>query len=405
MSHQLAQHVDGGAGVGVPLGVAVPVGVERDFVLGVFGAVGVLQGRHGVEPFAVRLPQEHAAIGLRAIRVEGRVGEQRQLADRRAWVSRTDAVLLLGDQRGGGVGDRQPTADPVVLEVLVDQHVLAVVVGAHAVPGQPLNFVGPASGVDEHLKGQAHVSAVLRLAAAPVTACSFDGGQTLAELGEDVAGQCPAAAVVVRSAGDIAFAHGEVVGQRGEHLGGAGQAEFADIPQEAGRPLADRDPEAGTDLAGVFQIGEPLQERDDVLSPEQARVVAGVSPVDPQTVRQPGQAGHHPHEGVGDVLAVAAWDGVDRPRLRGAAQPFLAQSGEVHPAALSEPENLHVPHVLELLKLRRGQPAAHVVVHRANDPDRQGVRARDQLVERGDLLGSGVVAELPEFAWLGGDQA
>jgi len=43
--HQLAQHVDRDAGVGVPLGIGVPVGIQGDLGLVVFAAISARQRR------------------------------------------------------------------------------------------------------------------------------------------------------------------------------------------------------------------------------------------------------------------------------------------------------------------------------------------------------------------------
>ena len=109
--HQLAQHFDGNAGVGVALGVAVPVGVEHDPGLVVFDAIGGVQHRHSVDPGAVgeregKRGDRAAPTGIAAIG-----GQQFQLANRGVrvacrtrccWATITSAVCsLIGKRRAG----------------------------------------------------------------------------------------------------------------------------------------------------------------------------------------------------------------------------------------------------------------------------------------------------------------
>jgi hypothetical protein len=50
--------------------------------------------------------------------------------------------FLLGDQRGGGLGDREAAAGPVALVVVVDEYGVAVAVAGQAVPGQLADDLG-----------------------------------------------------------------------------------------------------------------------------------------------------------------------------------------------------------------------------------------------------------------------
>ena len=94
--HQLAQHLDGNAGVGVALGVAVPVGVEHDLALVVFDAVGGVQHRHSVDPGAVGEREGKPGDRAAPAGVAPVGGQQLQLADRGVRVAGPDS-LLLGD--------------------------------------------------------------------------------------------------------------------------------------------------------------------------------------------------------------------------------------------------------------------------------------------------------------------
>src|SRR5207342_668806 len=119
---KLGQDVDPDPGVGVALGVAVPVGVENGPGLVELGAVAGAQRRQGVDPFAVALFE--AGDGDRAVTVgvAPAGGEQLERADRRVGVAVPDPLLLGDDRLGGGGADREPAAEPVGLAVVIDQH-------------------------------------------------------------------------------------------------------------------------------------------------------------------------------------------------------------------------------------------------------------------------------------------
>ena len=85
--HQLAQHVDADPGVGVALGVGVPVGVENDLGLVELGAVRGGQHRHACDPGAVREREAERGDGLGPVRVAPVGGQQLQLGERRVWAA------------------------------------------------------------------------------------------------------------------------------------------------------------------------------------------------------------------------------------------------------------------------------------------------------------------------------
>jgi hypothetical protein len=64
--HQLAEHVDGHAGVGVTLGVGVPVGVEHDLGLVELQPVGGAQHRQPADPGAMVEAQRERGDGVAA---------------------------------------------------------------------------------------------------------------------------------------------------------------------------------------------------------------------------------------------------------------------------------------------------------------------------------------------------
>ena len=78
--HQLAQHVDRDAGVGVALGVGVPVGVEHDLALVELGPVGGAQHRQPVDPGPVGEREAEPGDRAAAVGVAPVGGQQLQLA-------------------------------------------------------------------------------------------------------------------------------------------------------------------------------------------------------------------------------------------------------------------------------------------------------------------------------------
>ena len=187
MPHQLPQHVDRCAGVRVPLGVAVPVGVEEH--------------RGLVELGAIRAPQRLQFVNLAAMgRGEGVIGdrlgsprvtvcprEQRKVGQRGVREALLHTLFVFDDQFGGGVADREPASDAVVLEVGVDQRVLAVAVLVQAIPRQEANLGGPAAGVDEQLDRNPDI----------VSRRGFEPVQGRDQGGQHRIGQCAAGPIVL----------------------------------------------------------------------------------------------------------------------------------------------------------------------------------------------------------------
>ena len=152
MVHQRGEHVDRDPGVGVPLGVGVPVGVRDDARLVEFGAVGAQQRRQAGDP--VTVPGAEVPFGDRpaAVRVGVCGGQQLQLAQRGARERLTHPGLLIDDQAGSGLGDREPPSLAGGLVVEVDQHrFVPGLVVFQAVPRQRADLVRPAAGVDDQL--------------------------------------------------------------------------------------------------------------------------------------------------------------------------------------------------------------------------------------------------------------
>jgi len=120
---ELAEHIDRDSGVGVPLGVGVPVGVGEDaglVELGLGPAVPDRQRRQGIDPGPVIFVQRGGSQRLGAVRVHLRRWEQLQPGDGGVRVAVADALLLIGDQPGGGVGDVQFAPSALAFKVVVD---------------------------------------------------------------------------------------------------------------------------------------------------------------------------------------------------------------------------------------------------------------------------------------------
>ena len=135
MSHELSQHVDRRAGVSVPLGVAVPVGVEEHRGLVELGAV------RPAAAAPVRRPRRRCAEA-RGSSEMGRFPQgcgmswaaAQARSQRGIRETFPDPLLVAGDHSAVAsvIASRRPAA--VVLEVGVDQRVLAVAVLVEAIP-------------------------------------------------------------------------------------------------------------------------------------------------------------------------------------------------------------------------------------------------------------------------------
>ena len=104
---QFGQDVDRHSGVGVPLGVRMPVGVGHHPGLVEFGPVAGAQGRQRGEPVAVASLQGGCADCLAPVGISDRRRQQFQFRDGRVGKTLPDPVLLGGDDRGGCLADRQ----------------------------------------------------------------------------------------------------------------------------------------------------------------------------------------------------------------------------------------------------------------------------------------------------------
>jgi hypothetical protein len=99
---ELGQHIDGDTGVGVTLGVGVPVGIRHDLGFVELSAIVSSEDGELVDPGAVAQVEQTAADGLAPGGVGVRRGQQRQFRGWGVGEAFPDAALLGGDQRGGG---------------------------------------------------------------------------------------------------------------------------------------------------------------------------------------------------------------------------------------------------------------------------------------------------------------
>ena len=151
MVHQVAEHVRGDPGVGVTLGVGMPVAVGHDLVLVEPGAVGKGKGGHAADPVTVTLDEACRADRPGAVGVADHGRQQGQPCGRDGREACAHPPLLAGDHAGGGAADWQPPPLAGALVVVIDQHRRAVGVEGQAVEGQPADLVGPPPGVHQQL--------------------------------------------------------------------------------------------------------------------------------------------------------------------------------------------------------------------------------------------------------------
>ncbi len=154
--HQLAEHLDGDSGVGVALGVAVPVGVEDDPPLVELCAVDVPERRLVFDPLAVLERQAEGGDGAAPVGVAPVGGKELQVAGAGERVAGPDVLLLGDDHFGGGLADGKAAAETVGFVVVEDEHGAAVVVTDQAFVGEVADLLWPSAGVDGELDGAAH---------------------------------------------------------------------------------------------------------------------------------------------------------------------------------------------------------------------------------------------------------
>ena len=225
MPHQLSQHVNGCAGVSMSLGVAVPVGVEEHRGLVELGAVRANQRFEVVDPAAVCGSEDVIRARPAAVPAAGRARYQRQIGWRCVRKASPHGLFLFDDPSGCGVADRESASDAVVLEVGVDQRVLAVPVLVEADPRQLADFGWAVTGVDQKPHSDAHVR----------SSCGFQTVEGGDEDGQHRVGQRATGAVALGHRREVVAAEGEVVAEPGHGSARSSAAQCAAFPQHPAR--------------------------------------------------------------------------------------------------------------------------------------------------------------------------
>ena len=111
---------------------------------------------------------------------------------------------------------------------------------------------------------------------AALTSAGSQGAQVGAQDRHDLRRQVPAGLAVLRVGRDVTAFDGEVPGQPGRRLAGAGQAQGADPGQHRPHVPADHVAAVTADLAGGLQVGDPVEEVLQVAASQRRRVAAAV---------------------------------------------------------------------------------------------------------------------------------
>jgi hypothetical protein len=219
-----------------------------------------------------------------------------------------DPVALVDDHCGGGLADRQPPAQPVGFDVVIDQHGAAVFVAVQAVQWQGEDVFGSAPGVDAELGGGPDLG-------------RLQGVEVGAQRGHDLRWQVTAGLAAFGIGGDIAALDGEVSGQPGRGPPGSGQAQGADPGQDLPHVAADAVAAVAADLAGRLQVGQPVEEALDVAAAQDRRDESAIRSA-AQVLRQQPQPVDLASDPGGAAAAVAG-QLLGRPPLGGRGQPRL----------------------------------------------------------------------------------
>ena len=208
--------------------------------------------------------------------------------------------------------------------------------------------------------------------------------------------------------GHVRLPDGEVLAQSGGEPAGAGQSHRPDAGEHRADLAAGPDPGVAADLSDRFEVGQPVQERLHVGSPQHRWVFAAVG-THAQRLRQPHQAADvvtHRQASAGAPPRSDASFGqvVGRPPLGGLPQPGLADAGKRHRAVM--PEHRQVPFVLGDFGFRGRQGAAGVTDQAVGQPgELQAAAVADDIVgDRAHLLGQQVVAERAQQGLVGLDR-
>ncbi len=188
--------------------------------------------------------------------------------------------------------------------------------------------------------------------------------------------QVPALLLRVGLGGDVLAAHDEVVGKASSQTAGPGQAEGADIGQEAAGVAAGLHPHVGTDRAGALVMSQPVGEGDDVAAAEGRRVLTVVWAGLAQARRQLADDTDNVPGDLGCLAAAVLRQFLPGPPLGGLPQPGLADGREVEPPR--QAQHGQVPHVLAPLFIGRGRRP----LHREHKLAAQGRRIKAGLLDQ-----------------------
>jgi hypothetical protein len=251
-------------------------------------------------------------------------------------------LLLADDHRGGFARDGQPPSCPVGFEVGIDQGVLAVGVLVQAVPAELADLGRAAAGVHEQLDRGPDVR----------PGGLFQYRERVDELAEHAGGQGTAWLAVSGLLRDVVAADGEVIGQPGHRLAGAGQPEGTALPHDHGELAAGRGAPPRGDVPAALKVFQPGEERDDVGPAQGARIIAVVAAVQPQAGRQLPGPPHVILQDGGGVVTPPGGQFLSDPHLDRLPEPVLGDAGEIDDTAAAMAQDSGVPDVLALLLFR-----------------------------------------------------
>jgi hypothetical protein len=199
---------------------------------------------------------------------------------RRVWVGGgeafADALLLAADGRGGLGSDRQASAKPVCLVVVVDQDIGAVRILLQAVEGEGVDLVGAPSGVDEQLGGDSDLDAAHGLQLVEVGA----------QLAQHLVREVTASLSVLGLVGHVFRRDCEVGRHPLQQLPGRGEAEGTEAEQDPADEPGEGQAPGRADLPGRGEVAHAVGEGHDVAAPPCRRDRAAVRTLYPKALRE-----------------------------------------------------------------------------------------------------------------------
>lgn len=250
---------------------------------------------------------------LAPVRISHRCRQQFQFRDGRVGKTLPDPLLLGDDDVGGGLADRQPSAEPVGFDVVVDEYGTAVFVVVEAVQREVEDVFGAAAGVDADLGGNPDLG-------------RFEGVEMGAQHGHDLGRQAASGFAAFGIGGNIDVFDGEVAGQSGGVLTGPGQSQGSDSGQHLAHVAADHVALVAADPAGGFQVAEPVEEPFQVGAPKGGWIQAVVGSAS-EVFGQPPEVVDFAANSRGTTASVV-WQLFGGPPLGRVGQPRLGDRGE-----------------------------------------------------------------------------